>query len=109
MLVDTTDLVKPWLMYLDSISDFNHSDDLAIRLYNVTTEDDYGAWDDWVSEVLANSDDSSDLNYILSDDISIVEFTDTMNSLLITPIDTHFQKMGMEVVCIRDSSDPQFH
>lgn len=92
LIVETTSLVKPWLMYLDSLIPRSYPEDLAIRLYNVITEDDYGAWDDFMAET-----------DVLIEDDDYEEFTNAMSNILIDPVNSYFANDGLEVVCIRDS------
>lgn len=104
IVIESTELVKEWLMHLDSITPFDYSEDLAIRLYNVTTEDDYGAWDDWMTEMSIDPKTGRGrlVPYLESDDL-MEGFTNAMSNILIAPIDSYFEDLGLEVVCIKDS------
>lgn len=104
IVIESTELVKEWLMHLDSITPFDYSEDLAIRLYNLATEDDYGAWDDWMAEMSFDPKTGRDrLVPCLESDESAAEFTNAMSNILMTPIDSYFEALGLEVVCIKGS------
>lgn len=92
IVVETTDLVKQWLMYLDSIIAGNYPEDLAINLYNVSSEDGSSAWEDFMS---VPNVDRMELN---PDD-----FTYGLSDILLDPIDRYFNNQGLEVVLIKGS------